>query len=150
LLEIFVDADACPVKQEVCKVAKRYRLRVRFISNSQMRIPVQEGSELVVVDGRAFDAADDWIAGHVSRNDIVITADVPLAARCVKAGAQVLGPAGRVFSDDNIGQALATRNLLAELRGAGTLTGGPAPFQKRDRSRFLESLDRIVQNIKRN
>ena len=148
LLEIYVDADACPVKQEVCRVAKRYRLNVTFVSNSPMRIPDQEVAKLVVVEGQ-FDAADNWIVEHVSKDDIVVTADTPLAYRCIKSGAQVLGPTGRVLSDANIGQVLATRDLLSELREAGTMTGGPPPFQKRDRSRFLQSLDQIVQNIKR-
>ena len=148
MLKIYVDADACPVKQEVCRVAKRYRLNVTFVSNSLMRIPDQELAKLVVVEGQ-FDAADNWIVEHVSKDDIVVTTDTPLAYRCVKKGAQVLGPTGRVLSDANIGQVLATRDLLTELREAGTIMGGPPPFQKRDRSRFLQSLDQIVQNIKR-
>jgi len=148
LLKIYVDADACPVKQEVCRVAKRYRLNVTFVSNSRMLIPDQEVAKLVVVEGQ-FDAADNWIVEHVSKDDIVVTADTPLAYRCVKSGAQVLGPTGRVLSDVNIGQVLATRDLLSKLREAGTMIGGPPRFQKRDRSRFLQSLDQIVQNIKR-
>jgi uncharacterized protein YaiI (UPF0178 family) len=148
LLEIYVDADACPVKQEVCRVAKRYRLNVTLVSNAWMRVSDPEVANLVVVEGQ-FDAADNWIVEHVAKDDIVVTADVPLAYRCVKNGAQVLGPTGRVFSDANIGQALAMRDLLSELREAGTITGGPPPFQKRDRSRFLQSLDHIVQTIKR-
>ncbi|MFH1625112.1 MAG: YaiI/YqxD family protein [Pseudomonadota bacterium] len=148
MLEIYVDADACPVKQEVCRVAKRYRLNVTFVSNSRMRVPDQEVAKLVVVQGQ-FDTADNWIVEHVSKDDIVVTADIPLAYRCVKSGAQVLGPTGRILSDANIGQVLATRDLLSELREAGTMMGGPPPFQKRDRSRFLQSLDQIVQNIKR-
>ena len=142
-----MDADACPVKQEVCKVAKRYQLNVTFVSNSRMRIPVQDGSKLIVVEGQ-LDAADDWIAGQVSKNDIVVTADIPLASRCVKAGGRVIDPKGRVFSDDNVGQALATRNLLSELRGAGAVTGGSPPFEKRDRSRFLHALDQLIQSVK--
>jgi hypothetical protein len=113
-----------------------------------MRIPDQEVAKLVVVEGQ-FDAVDNWIVESVSKDDIVVTSDTPLAYRCVKSGAQVLGPTGRVLSDANIGQVLATRDLLSELREAGTMTGGPPPFQKRDRSRFLQSLDQIVQNIKR-
>jgi len=113
-----------------------------------MRIPDQEGVKLVVVDGQ-LDAADDFIAEHVTNDDIVVTADIPLASRCVKSGAQVIGPTGRIYSTANIGEALATRNLLSELREAGSVTGGPPPFQKRDRSRFLQSLDQIVQSIKR-
>jgi len=148
LLDIYVDSDACPVKQEVCRVAKRCRINVIFVSNSPMRIPDQEGVKLVVVDGQ-LDAADDFIAEHVTNDDIVVTADIPLASRCVKSGAQVIGPTGRIYSTANIGEALATRNLLSELREAGSVTGGPPPFQKRDRSRFLQSLDQIVQSIKR-
>ena len=148
MLEIYVDADACPVKQEVCRVAKRNRLNITFVSNSWMRVPDQEGTKLVVVDGQ-FDAADNWIVEHIFKDDIVVTADTLLAYRCVKKGARVLSPTGRVLSDANIGQALATRDLMSELREAGTITGGPPPFQKRDRSRFLQSLEQIVQNIKR-
>lgn len=148
MLEIYVDADACPVKQEVCKVAKRYRLNVTFVSNARMRIPDPEISKVIIVQGN-FDAADNWIAEHVSKDDIVITADIRLAHRCVGSGAQIIGPTGRILSDANIGEALATRNLMSDLREAGTLTGGPPPFQKRDRSRFLQSLDRVIQNIKR-
>ena len=148
MLDIYVDSDACPVKQEVCRVAKRYRMNVTFVSNSRMRFPDQEGVKLVVVDGQ-LDAADDFIVENVTKDDIVVTADIPLAFKCIKSGAQVIGPTGRLFSIDNIGEALATRNLLSELREAGSITGGPPPFQKRDRSRFLQSLDKIVQSIKR-
>ena len=148
MLEIFVDADACPVKQEVCKVAKRYGLNVTFVANSRMRLPDQEGVQLIVV-GDAFDAADDYIAGKVSTGDIVVTADIPLASRCVANGAQVIGTTGRLFTAANVGDALATRNLMSELREAGTITGGPPPFEKRDRSRFLQNLDQIVQSIRR-
>ena len=147
VLDIYVDSDACPVKQEVCRVAKRYRLNVTFVSNSRMRFPDQEGVKLVVVDGLP-DAADDFIAWNVTDGDIVVTADIPLASRCIKAGARVIGPTGRPFTLDNIGEALATRNLLSELREAGSITGGPPPFQKQDRSRFLQGLDQIVQSIR--
>ena len=146
MLDIYVDADACPVKQEVCKVARRYGLEVKFVSNTWMRVPDQEG--LVVVDGQ-FDAADDWIVEQISKGDIVITADIPLADRCIKKDAHVLGPKGRPFTEANIGQALATRDLMSELREAGTVTGGPPPFQKRDRSQFLQGLDQMIQSIKR-
>ncbi len=148
MLDIYVDSDACPVKQEVCRVAKRCRLNVIFVSNSPMRIPDQEGIKLVVVEGQ-LDAADDFIVEHVTKDDIVVTADIPLASRCVKSGAQVIGPNGRIYSTANIGEALATRNLLSGLRETGSITGGPPPYQKRDRSRFLQSLDQIVQSIKR-
>ena len=148
MLDVYVDADACPVKQEVCRVAARYGLEVRFVANSWMRTPEQEGAELVVVEGQ-FDAADDWIAGRASRGDIVVTADIPLAARCLANDAHVLGPSGRPFTEDNIGEALAARELLSDLRDAGTMTGGPPAFRKEDRSRFLQSLDEIVQSVQR-
>ncbi|OGV72716.1 MAG: hypothetical protein A3K19_02760 [Lentisphaerae bacterium RIFOXYB12_FULL_65_16] len=148
MLDIYVDADACPVKQEVCRVAERYGLKVTFVSNSRMRIPEQDAVELVVVTGK-FDAADDWIAEHVTENDIVVTADIPLASRCIKNRARVLGPAGQRFTAANIGSTLATRDLMSELRGAGAITGGPPPFQKQDRSRFLQGLDQVVQDVKK-
>ena len=150
MLDIYVDADACPVKQEVCKVAKRYGLQAIFVSNSWMRLPDQNGVTLVVVDGgQKLDAADDYIAEHVAADDIVVTADIPLAARCIKQGARVIGPAGRLFTDDNIGDMLATRNLLSELRDVGSITSGSPPFQKQDRSRFLQNFDGIIQGVKR-
>ncbi len=148
MLDIYVDSDACPVKQEVCRVAKRYQMNVTFVSNSRIRIPDQKGIKLVIVGGQ-LDAADDFIVENVAKDDIVVTADIPLASRCIKSGAQVLGPTGHFFSDANIGEALATRNLMSELREAGSIMRGPPPFQKRDRSRFLQSLDQIVQTIKR-
>ena len=147
MLDIYVDADACPVKQEVCKVAKRYKLKVVFVANAWMRIPEESEARLVVVEGQ-FNAADDWIIEQISHNDIVITADIPLADRCIKKHARVLGHTGRRFSEDNIGQMMATRGLLSELREAGAITGGPAPFEARDRSRFLESLDQVIQDVK--
>ena len=148
MLEIYVDADACPVKVEVCRVAKRHQLNVTFVSNSRMRVPEQAGVKLVVVQGN-FDAADDWIVEHVSKDDIVVTSDIHLASRCIKGGGRVLEPNGRIFSEANIGQALSTRDLMAELRDAGAITGGPRPFQPRNRSDFLQGLDRILQGIKR-
>jgi uncharacterized protein YaiI (UPF0178 family) len=148
MLNLYVDADACPVKPEVCKVAQRYRLKVTFVANTRMRLPALETAQLVIVGGD-IDAADDWIATHVEPGDIVITGDIPLASRCVKGGAQVLDPNGRIYSDDNIGHALATRDLLAELRESGQLAGGPPPFQPRDRSRFLQNLDTVVQQLRR-
>ncbi len=145
--EILVDADGCPVKQEVYRVAKRYGLKVTLVANSQMHIPSEDWLELVVVSDQ-FDAADDWIVDHATRNDIVITGDIPLASRCLKKGARVLGPKGHVFTEDSIGDALATRDLMSHLRDIGIMTGGPAPFKKRDRSRFLQGLDSIVQSIR--
>jgi uncharacterized protein YaiI (UPF0178 family) len=148
LLHIFVDADACPVKSEVYRVATRYRLKVTLVAASWMRIPESSRVNLEVV-GDGLDAADDWIAGHCGADDIVITADVPLADRCVKKGAFVLGPKGKPFTEVNIGAALATRNLLADLREMGEVTGGPPPFAKKDRSLFLQQLDQAVNAIQR-
>jgi uncharacterized protein YaiI (UPF0178 family) len=148
LLHILVDADACPVKQEVYRVASRYRLDVTLVANSWMRVPNEQWIALEVVqDG--FDAADDWIVEQVQTDDIVVTADILLASRCVKEGACAIGPTGKPFTEDNIGQAVATRNLFAELRGAGEITGGPPPLTKRDRSNFLQQLDNAIQSIRR-
>jgi uncharacterized protein len=143
-----VDADACPVKQEVYRVADRYKLSVTLVAGSWMRIPNGTQITLKVVD-QGMDAADDWIAEHLEPDDIVITGDIPLAARCVERGAYVLGPSGKPFTDDNIGPALATRDLLSKLREVGEITGGPPPFDKRDRSRFLQELDKAVNQIRR-
>jgi uncharacterized protein len=152
-IEIYVDADACPVKAEIYRVAERHilkgdGLKVFVVSNSPIAVPREPWIERVVV-GPAMDAADDWIAERAGRGDIVITADVPLASRGVKAGAAVIAPSGKVFDGDSIGMALATRNLLHELRGFGEITGGPKPFEPRDRSRFLSSLDQAIVRIKR-
>jgi uncharacterized protein YaiI (UPF0178 family) len=146
LSEIFVDADGCPVKEEVYRVAKRYGLKVTLVANSSLRIPEAEWVALAVV-GDGFDAADDWIVDHASENDIVISGDIPLAARCLKKGARVLGPKGRRFTDASIGDALAIRELSSQLRDSGIITGGPAPFGPRDRSRFLQSLDALVHEV---
>ena len=129
-------------------MAKRHGLRVVLVSNSWMRIPNEERLELVVVDGD-FDAADNWIVDHVCENDIVVSADIPLASRCLKKDAFVLGPRGRAFTDDSIGEALASRELLSELRDRGIVTGGPEPMGKRDRSRFLQSLEELVGAVQR-
>ena len=148
LPDIFVDADGCPVKEEIYRVAKRYGLKVRLVANSWMRTPDEDSIEMVVVEGQ-FDAADDWIVEHATENDIVITADIPLASRCLKVGAATLSPKGQVFTDESIGDALASRELLSHLREMGTITGGPAPFEKKDRSRFLQRLDQTVQALRR-
>jgi len=148
LLHIYVDADACPVKQEVYRVAKRYRLDVTLVANSWMRVPNEQGISLEVVGG-GFDEADNWIVENLQAHDIVITADIPLASRCLKKDAAVIGPTGRPFTEDNIGLAVATRDLLSDLRGAGEITGGPPPLEKRDRSRFLQQLDEEVQMVLR-
>lgn len=149
MLNIFIDADACPVKPEVYRVAKRYRLNVTLVANSRMRVPDERWITLETVK-EGFDAADDWIVEHVQPQDIVITADIPLASRCLKRGAQVIGPTGKVFTENNIGGIVATRDLLSELRGAGEMTGGPPPLKKLDRSRFLQKLDEVIQSIRRN
>lgn len=147
MLHIYVDADACPVKAEVVKVAGRYGLPVTLVANSWMRVPAGD-VKLVVVEQGA-DAADDWIAAAVARDDIVVTGDIPLAARCLDRGARVLGPTGRPFTEQNVGEALATRHLLAQLRDQGVMGGGPPPFSPKDRSLFLQKLDEMVNAIRR-
>ncbi len=148
MLHVYIDADACPVKQEVYRVADRYRLEVTLVTNSWMRIPSDPRITLELV-GDGSDAADDWIVDNVQPDDIVITADIPLASRCLKVGASVIGSTGRPFTDSNIGQAVGMRDLMSELRGAGEITGGPPPISKRDRSHFLQQLDQIIQSIRR-
>ncbi len=148
MLHIFIDADACPVKQETFHVAERYGLQVTLVANSWMRVPEKNWIRLIVVNDH-LDAADDWIVEHVSEDDIVISGDIPLASRCLRKGALVLGTTGNEFTDSEIGDALATRDLLKELREAGAITGGPAQFGKRDRSRFLQSLDQMIQRVRR-
>jgi len=147
-ITIFIDADACPVKDETYRVAGRYGLHVFVVANSLLNVPREPWIERVVVPD-SFDAADDWIAERAGPRSIVVTADVPLASRCVKAGASVLSPAGKPFTDSSVGMALATRNLMQELREAGAITGGPRPFSAKDRSAFLGALDRAVMRLKR-
>lgn len=147
-MRIFVDADACPVKAEVCRVARRHGAAVTFVSNISMRVPEPDISRLVVVNG-GFDAADDWIEGRAAGGDIVVTSDVPLADRCIRKGAAVVTPDGRILSEENIGAVVATRNLLSELRGLGNPMGGPPPFDKRARSEFLQSLELIARETKK-
>jgi uncharacterized protein len=147
---ILVDADACPVKDEIYKVALRHQVAVMIVANSYIRIPEHPlVSRKIVSDG--FDAADDWIAEEATPLDVVVTADIPLADRCLKAGARVLGPTGRPFTPDSIGGALATRAIMADLRVgvAGIGAGGPAPFSKADRSRFLSALDTALVAAKK-
>jgi len=146
---IYIDADACPVKEEVYRVARRYGVSVAVVANAWMRVPESETVRLVVVDD-GFDAADDWIVDASGPGDIVVTSDIPLAARCLKRGARVLGPKGQAFREDSIGDALANRDMLANLRDAGHITGGPAPFSPRDRSRFLQALDATIHAARRN
>jgi uncharacterized protein YaiI (UPF0178 family) len=144
VIGILVDGDACPVKDEVYVVATRYGLPVALVANKPLSIPRDLGVDLIVVDGTP-DAADDWIAEHARSGDVVVTADIPLAARCLALGARVLGTNGRPFTEDSIGGALAGRELTANLREAGIISGGPAPISQKDRSRFLSKLDELVQ-----
>jgi len=156
-ISIFVDADACPVKAEVYRVAERHSLRgtaikVLVVSNSPIAIPREyTGGGLIerVVVPEGMDVADNWIAERAKQGDIIVTADVPLAARGVKAGATVLAPNGKPFSESSIGNVLATRNLMADLRSAGAITGGPKPFSPRDRSEFLSTLDQAIVRLMR-
>jgi uncharacterized protein YaiI (UPF0178 family) len=141
---IYVDADACPVKSEIFRVAARHGLQVTLVAAAWMRIPNDPNIRLEVV-AHGFDAADDWIVQRVQPGDIVITADIPLASRSLAKGAAAIGSDGRPFTEDNIGDAMATRALLADLRGAGEITAGPSPFTPRVRSQFLQALERAVQ-----
>jgi len=146
---ILVDADACPVKDEVYRVAERYRAHVRIVSNSPFRVPVGERVKRVVVDD-GFDAADDWIADNADERSVVITGDILLAERCLKAGATVLKHDGTPFDQGSIGAAIATRAIMADLRaGMDGIGGGPAAFSKADRSRFLQALDRVLTQMSR-
>jgi uncharacterized protein YaiI (UPF0178 family) len=152
-IAIYVDADACPVKQEVYRVADRHLLKgtvvkVFVVTNSAIAVPRDAAIERVVVSA-GMDAADHWIAERAAKGSIVVTADVPLASRCVKAGAAVIAPTGRPFTPDSIGLTLATRNLMDSLRSAGTVTGGPRPFAPRDRSTFLAALDQAIVRLTR-
>jgi len=144
VIEIYVDADACPVKEEVYAVAARHGLAVVLVANAPMGVPPGGGVELVVVES-GLDAADDWIAERVREGDVVVTADIPLAARCLAAGARVIGSDGRPFDEESIGGALATRELKSHLRASGAVSGGPSPLSGRDRSRFLAALEKAVQ-----
>lgn len=144
--EIFVDADACPVKDEVLRVAARHGLTVHMVSNSWMRLPETPLIHRVVV-AEGPDAADNWIAERIDAGDIAITADIPLASRCLKKGAQAIGSTGKPFTDDSIGTALAMRDLMAHLRDTGEITGGPPSFTKADRSRFLSALEDAVRRL---
>lgn len=156
-ISIFVDADACPVKAEVYRVAERHALRgtavkVLVVSNSPIALPREYvGTSLIerVFVAEGMDVADNWIAERAKRGDVIVTADVPLAARGVKAGAAVIAPNGKPFTESAIGNVLATRNLMADLRSAGAITGGPKPFSPRDRSQFLSALDQAIVRLTR-
>jgi len=143
-----VDADACPVKDEVYRVAARHGCPVFVVANQRINVPRSPLIEAKVVSGR-FDAADDWIVEQLTPTDITLTSDIPLAARAIKQGARVLDPKGRVFTDDNIGDALASREISAFLRDMGAGGGGPAPYGPRDRSRFLQELENLIQAAKK-
>jgi uncharacterized protein YaiI (UPF0178 family) len=144
---IYLDADACPVKDECYRVARRYGQRVVVVANTPLRVPTDPLIELVVCPG--FGAADDWIAEHAGPGDIVVTADIPLAARCLEKEARVLDHKGHAYTDNDIGAALGMRELLAELRQEGVVTGGPAPMTQKDRSRFLSKLDEVINAVRR-
>jgi len=145
---ILVDADACPVKEEIYKVAFRHEVAMVVVSNRPIRVPAHPLIERVVV-GDGFDAADDWIAGQCGTGSIVITADILLADRCLKAGAVVLAPNGKPFTENSIGSAIAVRAIMADLRAGGDQLGGPPPFSKADRSRFLSALDEQLVRLAR-
>jgi uncharacterized protein YaiI (UPF0178 family) len=147
MLTIYVDADACPVKDEVYRVARRYQMRVAVVANAPLRVPADALVELSVRDG--FGAVDDWIAEQAGAGDVVVTADIPLAARCLAKEARVLSPKGRPFTDNDIGGALAMRDLMDDLRQGGAVTGGPAPMTPKDRSRFLSKLDEAINSVRR-
>jgi hypothetical protein len=147
-MPIYVDGDACPVKNEIYRVARRHEEKVFVVSNASIWVPEEPLIEMVVVRG-TFDAADDWIAERITSDDIAVTSDIPLAGRCLRNGARVLGPKGKPFSEDSIGEALATRGLHDMLRQSGQFGGGPAPFAKEDRSRFLAKLDEFLHAVRR-
>lgn len=148
MLRIYIDADGCPVKEETFKVAARYQLNVFIVANKSLNIPLHPSLVMITVPSGA-DEADNWIADNIEADDICITTDIPLADRCIKKGARVLGARGDEFTEDMIGEAMATRELMKHLRELGQMGGGPAAFHQRDRSQFLNSLDRIIQSIKR-
>jgi uncharacterized protein YaiI (UPF0178 family) len=147
-IRIYVDADACPVKDEIYRVAARHGLPVTVVANGFIRVP-QDPLIARVAAGAGMDAADDWIAERCGTGDVVITADVPLASRCMKAGAAVIAPTGRPFSEESMGMTLAVRNLMHDLRSAGEVTRGPPPFSPRDRSAFLSALDETIRRLQR-
>src|SRR5215212_3108396 len=147
-IRIYVDGDACPVKDEIYRVAARYAVPVTVVANGFIRVP-QDPLIQRVAAGAGMDAADNWIAERAGARDIVVTADIPLASRCVKAGAQVLSPSGRPFTEESMGMTLAVRNLMHDLRVAGEVTRGPRPFSPRDRSAFLSALDEAIQRLQR-
>jgi len=149
-MRIYVDADSCPVKDEVYRVAKRYDLEVTLVAATWLRTPLEPWIRMEVVkDTGGLDAADDWIADRIGIDDVVVTDDIILASRCLEKGSRALSPRGRAFTADSIGEALANRELMANLREVGAMTGGPAGFTKSDRSSFLQELDNTVNALKR-
>jgi len=147
VLDLYVDGDACPVKAEIFRIAARHDLKVFVVSGGPVRVPEKGRVERVRVRP-GLDAADDWIAEHAGLGDIVVTADIPLAGRCLARGARVLAPNGHAFTEDSIGEALASRELLRQLRGMGEVTGGPPPFGPSDRGRFLSRLGETIDAIR--
>jgi uncharacterized protein YaiI (UPF0178 family) len=147
-LQIFVDADACPVKEEAAKVAARHGLVIHYVSNSHMRLPIGANVKRVVV-AEGADAADDWIAEQCTNGDIVVTADIPLASRAIKKGAMVISHGGKPFTEDSIGMALAMRDLMSQLRETGEVRGNNPVFTPKDRSNFLQGLENTIQTLKR-
>lgn len=145
---LFIDADGCPVKEETYKVAARYQMKVWVVANKGMNVPLHPSIQMKVV-AQGPDEADNWIAENITDKDICITGDIPLADRCLKKGAKALDHRGNEFTEDMIGEAMATRELMKELREMGEVRGGPSTFEKKDRSKFLSSLDRIIQKLKR-
>jgi uncharacterized protein YaiI (UPF0178 family) len=148
MLDIYIDADGCPVKDETYKVAERYQLKVFVVANKYLNVP-QDSRVQMIVASSDFDAADDWIVEHAQQGDIVITADILLAERCVKKQVRAIGTKGIEFTEDSIGSAVATRELMQNLRHMGEVRGGPAPMDKKDRSKFLSTLDQVIQQLKR-
>ncbi len=146
--KIFIDADGCPVKEEVYRVAERYNLSVVLVANKALRLPSNPLLKMIVVAGN-FDAADDWIVENSNQRDIIITSDILLADRCIKKGSRVLGSKGEEFTEDNIGSAIANRELMQNLRHMGEVKGGPSPMDKKARSKFLGTLDTMIQSLKR-
>ncbi len=144
MVKIFIDADACPVKTEIERIAIRHNLETYMVCDGGIRPPINPLIQLVVVN-QGEDAADDWIAGHIERADICVTDDIPLSGRCLKKGAFVIKPNGNTFTNDNIGMALATREIMKGIRETGEITGGPPPFSKAERSKFLSQMEMIIQ-----
>ena len=148
MTKIYIDADGCPVKEEVYKVAERYKIAVVLVANKALNLPLNPLLKMVVVSG-GYDAADDWIVENAQPNDIVVTTDILLADRCVKKAVRTLSPKGAEFTEDNVGSAVASRELMQNLRHMGEMRGGPSPMDKKARSQFLSKLDQIIQSLKR-